>query len=34
MDDIAQAIANIVKGEETWSDVAKRLPKFEGQEVD
>ncbi|EMD92546.1 hypothetical protein COCC4DRAFT_162840 [Bipolaris maydis ATCC 48331] len=34
LDDIAQAISNIVKGEETWSDVAKRLPKFEGQEVD
>lgn len=32
--DIAQAISNIVKGEEQWSDVAKRLPKFEGQEVD
>ncbi|CAN9260295.1 unnamed protein product [Alternaria alternata] len=29
--DIAQAISNIVKGEETWSDVAARLPKFEGQ---
>jgi glycyl-tRNA synthetase len=34
LDEIAQAIANIVKGEEQWSDVAARLPKFEGQEVD
>jgi glycyl-tRNA synthetase len=34
LDEIAQAISNIVKGEETWSDVAARLPKFEGQEVD
>lgn len=34
LEEIAQAVANIVRGEETWSDVAARLPKFEGQEVD
>ncbi|KAF1939298.1 glycyl-tRNA synthetase [Clathrospora elynae] len=34
IDDITTAIANIVKGAEQWSDVATRLPKFEGQEVD
>jgi glycyl-tRNA synthetase len=33
-DEICAAIRSIVDGEETWEDVAKRLPKFEGQEVD
>lgn len=34
LDDITNAIANLVNGREKWSDVAARLPKFEGQEVD
>jgi len=34
MDDIIKAISNVVNGSEKWSDVAARLPKFEGQEVD
>jgi glycyl-tRNA synthetase len=33
-DEICAAIRSIVDGEETWEDVANRLPKFEGQEVD
>ncbi len=33
-DEICAAVKSIVDGEETWEDVAKRLPKFEGQEVD
>ncbi|ERF73085.1 Glycine--tRNA ligase 1 [Endocarpon pusillum Z07020] len=33
-DEICAAAKAIVDGEETWEDVAKRLPKFEGQEVD
>lgn len=32
--EICQAIKNIVEGNETWADVAKRLPAFEGQEID
>jgi glycyl-tRNA synthetase len=33
-DEICAAVKSIVDGEETWDDVAQRLPKFEGQEVD
>ena len=33
-DEICAAVKSIVDGEETWEDVAKRLPRFEGQEVD
>lgn len=33
-DDIIAAIKSLVDGEETWDDVAKRLPAFEGQELD
>ena len=33
-DEICAAVKSIVDGEETWEDVARRLPKFEGQEVD
>ncbi|KAF7514442.1 hypothetical protein GJ744_000212 [Endocarpon pusillum] len=33
-EEICAAAKAIVDGEETWEDVAKRLPKFEGQEVD
>lgn len=33
-DEICAAVKSIVDGAETWEDVAKRLPKFEGQEVD
>lgn len=33
-DEIVTAISNIVNGAEKWADVAARLPKFEGQEVD
>jgi glycyl-tRNA synthetase len=32
--EICAAVKSIVDGEETWEDVAKRLPKFEGQEID
>ncbi|XPS99291.1 Glycine--tRNA ligase [Ascochyta lentis] len=34
LDEITTAITNLVNGKEQWSDVAARLPKFEGQEVD
>jgi len=34
IDEIVRAISNIVNGSEKWADVAARLPKFEGQEVD
>ncbi|KAF1362000.1 glycyl-tRNA synthetase [Lizonia empirigonia] len=34
LDEITTAIINLVNGKEQWSDVAARLPKFEGQEVD
>ncbi|KAF2240318.1 glycyl-tRNA synthetase-like protein [Trematosphaeria pertusa] len=34
LDEICKAISNLVNGTEQWSDVAQRLPKFEGQEVD
>jgi glycyl-tRNA synthetase len=34
-DEIVNAILNLtVSCTETWDDVAKRLPKFEGQELD
>ena len=32
--DIISAIKSIVEGIETWEDVRKRLPAFDGQEVD
>lgn len=32
--EIVDAIKNIVEGRETWEDIQKRLPAFEGQEVD
>jgi glycyl-tRNA synthetase len=31
---ICEAVLNLVFGTETWQDVAKKLPTFEGQEVD
>ncbi|ORX97956.1 glycyl-tRNA synthetase-like protein [Clohesyomyces aquaticus] len=34
LDDICNAILNLVNGTEQWADVAKRLPAFEGQEVE
>lgn len=34
LDEITKAISNIVYGTESWSDVAARLPKFEGQQVE
>jgi glycyl-tRNA synthetase len=34
LDEITTAITNLVNGKEQWSDVAARLPKFEGQEID
>ncbi|EAT83336.2 hypothetical protein SNOG_09144 [Parastagonospora nodorum SN15] len=34
LDEITGAISSLVNGREKWSDVAARLPKFEGQEVD
>ncbi|KAF2637767.1 glycyl-tRNA synthetase-like protein [Massarina eburnea CBS 473.64] len=34
LDDITKAISGLVNGTEQWKDVAARLPKFEGQEVD
>jgi len=33
-DEICVAIKSLADGEETWEDVMKRLPAFEGQEVD
>lgn len=33
-DEIIDAVKSLVDGEETWEDVAKRLPAFEGQEVE
>lgn len=32
-EEILKAIVGIVNGDETWESVAKRLPKFEAQEV-
>lgn len=34
LDEICEAIRRLVDAQETWSDVEKRLPKFEGQELD
>ena len=34
LDDIVSAITSLVHGKEQWADVAARLPKFEGQEVE
>ncbi|KAF1933654.1 glycyl-tRNA synthetase [Didymella exigua CBS 183.55] len=34
LDEIVAAIVSLVNGKEQWSDVAARLPKFEGQEVE
>ena len=34
LDEITKAISSLANGTEKWSDVAARLPKFEGQEVD
>ena len=33
-DEICKAIKSLVDGDETWADIMKRLPVFEGQEVD
>jgi glycyl-tRNA synthetase len=33
-DDIIGAVKSLVDGEETWEDVAKRLPAFEGQDAE
>jgi len=33
-DEIIAAVKALVDGEETWVDVAKRLPAFDGQEVE
>jgi len=33
-DEVCAAIKSLVEGEETWEDIMKRLPMFEGQEVD
>jgi len=33
-DDILKAIQGICEGNETWEQVAKRLPAFEGQELE
>ena len=33
-DEICKAIKSLVEGDETWADIMKRLPVFEGQEVD
>ena len=32
--EICKAIKNLVEGDESWSDVAARLPEFLGQEID
>jgi glycyl-tRNA synthetase len=32
--EIVAAIVSLVNGDEDWESVARRLPKFEGQEVD
>ncbi|KAJ4407369.1 Glycine--tRNA ligase 1, mitochondrial [Didymella pomorum] len=34
LDEIVAAIVSLVNGKEQWSDVAARLPKFEGQEAE
>ena len=33
-DEICSAIKSLVDGEMTWADIAKKLPAFEGQQVD
>ena len=33
-EEITKAIESIVRGEESWQDVAMRLPEFTGQDVD
>ena len=33
-DEICKAIKSLVEGDETWADIMKRLPVFEGQEID
>ena len=32
LDDILDAVESMVKGRATWSDIAARLPAFEGKE--
>lgn len=32
--EIVEAVVNMVNGDENWESVAKRLPKFEGQDLD
>jgi glycyl-tRNA synthetase len=34
LEEITKAISGLVGGKEGWADVAKRLPKFEGQELE
>lgn len=33
-DEIIAAVKSVVEGEQTWADVEKRLPIFEGQQVE
>lgn len=33
-EEILQALKSLVDGDETWADVAKRLPEFTGQEIE
>jgi len=33
-DEIIQAVKALVDGEETWEDVRKRLPEFQGQDLE
>lgn len=33
-DEILKALKSLTDGEETWSDILKRLPEFTGQEVE
>ncbi|KAJ5080979.1 hypothetical protein N7456_013689 [Penicillium angulare] len=33
-DEILQAVKSLADGDETWEDIAKRLPEFTGQEVE
>ena len=33
-EDVLKAVQSICEGNETWSDVQKRLPAFEGQELE
>lgn len=34
IDEVVEAVRSVVEGRETWQDVQKKLPVFEGQEVD